>query len=76
MSAADLDELILTLNRGLGVTVVLVTHELASIFKVATEIIMLDKETRSLVARGDPRQLRDHAPTPKVRQFFNREASV
>lgn len=72
VSAAELDELVLTLNAGLGVTVVLVTHELASIFKIAKRCIMLDKATKSIVAEGDPRELRDHAEDPKVRAFFHR----
>jgi phospholipid/cholesterol/gamma-HCH transport system ATP-binding protein len=73
VSAAELDELILTLNRGLGLTVVIVTHELASIFKVVKTCIMLDKETKSVIARGDPRQLRDESDDPRVHGFFNRK---
>jgi ABC-2 type transport system ATP-binding protein len=72
VSSVELDELILTLNRGLGLTVVLVTHELESIFKIANRCIVLDKKTRSIIARGDPRELRDHSDNPAVRQFFNR----
>ncbi|RYE81016.1 MAG: ATP-binding cassette domain-containing protein [Myxococcales bacterium] len=69
----ELDELILSLNRGLGLTVVLVTHELPSIFKIVSRCVMLDKASRSIIARGDPRHLRDHSNDPRVRQFFNRE---
>ncbi len=76
ISAAELDELILALNRGLGLTVVMVTHELESIFKVGKSCIMLDRVTRSIIARGDPRQLRSESDDPRVRQFFNRETSV
>lgn len=72
VSAVELDELILTLNRVLGLTVVLVTHELPSIFKIAQRCIMLDKETKSIIATGDPRELRDHSTDPRVRDFFNR----
>ncbi len=72
VSSVELDELILTLNDGLGLTVVIVTHELHSIFKIAKSCIMLDKKTRSIIARGDPRELRDHAENPAVTQFFNR----
>jgi phospholipid/cholesterol/gamma-HCH transport system ATP-binding protein len=72
VSAVELDELILTLNKGLGLTVVIVTHELASIFKIARRCIMLDKHTRSIIARGDPRELRDSHPDPTVHNFFNR----
>ena len=72
VSAVELDELILTLNDGLGLTVVVVTHELASIFKIATRCILLDRGTRSILARGDPRALRDESDLPDVRHFFNR----
>jgi phospholipid/cholesterol/gamma-HCH transport system ATP-binding protein len=74
VSAVELDELILTLNHGLGMTVVLVTHELASIFKIGTTCIMLDKETKSIIARGDPRRLRDESEDPRVSRFFHRSA--
>jgi phospholipid/cholesterol/gamma-HCH transport system ATP-binding protein len=72
VSAVELDELILTLNDGLGLTVVLVTHELASIFKIATRCILLDRGTRSILARGDPRELRDGSDVPEIRHFLNR----
>jgi phospholipid/cholesterol/gamma-HCH transport system ATP-binding protein len=76
VSAVELDELILALNRTLGLTVVMVTHELQSIFKVAKTCIMLDKQTRSIIARGEPQRLRDESDDPRVRQFFNREMSA
>ncbi len=72
VSAVELDELILTLSAGLGLTVVIVTHELQSIFKIAKSCIMLDKKTRSIIARGDPRELRERREQPNVHQFFNR----
>jgi len=71
VSAAELDELILDLNRQLGLTFVVVTHDLESIFKIGKDCIMLDRETRSIIARGDPRVLRD-SQDPRVRAFFNR----
>ncbi len=76
VSAVELDELILSLNRSLGLTVVLVTHELESIFAIGKNCIMLDKVTKSIIARGDPRELRDHSPDPRVRGFFNRQPSA
>ncbi|HEY3496549.1 MAG TPA: ATP-binding cassette domain-containing protein [Polyangiaceae bacterium] len=76
VSAAELDELIIALNRGIGLTVVMVTHELESIFKVGKSCIMLDKETKSILAAGDPRELRARSDEPKVRQFFQREAGA
>jgi phospholipid/cholesterol/gamma-HCH transport system ATP-binding protein len=75
VSAAGVDELILTLSGTLGVTAVLVTHELASIFKVADRCIMLDLDTRGIIAAGDPRVLKDDED-PRVRGFFNREPAT
>ncbi|MCU1281365.1 MAG: transporter ATP-binding protein [bacterium] len=72
VSAAELDDLIVTLNDVLGLTVVLVTHELPSIFKVARRCIMLDKETKSIIATGNPCELRDASADPRVHDFFNR----
>lgn len=74
VSSFELDELILTLNRGLGLTVVLVSHELQSIFKIAKSCIMLDQESATIIARGDPRELRDSSGDPRVKQFFNRNS--
>jgi phospholipid/cholesterol/gamma-HCH transport system ATP-binding protein len=76
VSAAELDDLIVALNRGLGLTVVMVTHELESIFKVGRNCIMLDKDSKSIIASGSPRELKADSPDPRVRQFFNREARV
>lgn len=76
MTSAGLDELIQRLSKGLGVTFVIVTHELPSIFAVADRVIMLDKRVKKIVATGRPADLRDHSTEPFVRQFFHREASV
>jgi phospholipid/cholesterol/gamma-HCH transport system ATP-binding protein len=72
ITAADIDELILSLNAGLNLTVVIVTHELESIFKIGKRCIMLDKEEKRVIAEGDPRLLRTESPDPRVRAFFNR----
>ena len=74
ITSAELDDLILHLNRSLGTTMVIVTHELESIFTVAERIIMLDRNAKGIIAEGDPRYLRDHSQNPFVRQFFNRRA--
>jgi len=74
VSAAELDDLLLELNKQLGLTLVVVTHDLESIFKIAQTCIMLDRESQSIIARGDPRQLRDHCEDARVHAFFNREA--
>lgn len=73
ISSAELDQLILRLNRSLGTTFVVVTHELPSIFTIATRVIMLDKISKSIIADGDPHTLRDCSEHPFVRQFFNRQ---
>jgi phospholipid/cholesterol/gamma-HCH transport system ATP-binding protein len=73
ITAAELDDLIIALNRDLGLTVVVVTHELESIFRIGTRCIMLDKDTKSIIADGDPRELRDHSDDPRVRAFFHRK---
>lgn len=74
ISAFELDELIITLNEKLGMTVVIVTHDLESIFKIAKHCIMLDKEEKSIIASGDPRHLRDTSTDVRVKTFFNRSA--
>ncbi|MCD6305359.1 MAG: ATP-binding cassette domain-containing protein [Deltaproteobacteria bacterium] len=75
ITSAELDELILHLNKSLGTTMVIVTHELESIFTVARRIIMLDKASKGIIAEGDPAYLRDHSQNPFVRRFFTRRAS-
>lgn len=76
ISSADLDVLILRLNQTLGTTFVVVTHELPSIFTIADRVIVLDKPSKSIIADGDPRQLRDNSPHSFVRQFFNRQPEM
>lgn len=72
LSARRLDDLILTLRDSLGSTVVIVTHELASIFSIATKALFLDTATRTQGALGPPSELRDHSENPAVRLFLNR----
>ena len=73
ITSASLDALIRRLAENLGVTFVIVTHELASIFAIADRVIMLDKRKKGIIAEGDPRVLRDTSEDPWVRQFFLRE---
>jgi phospholipid/cholesterol/gamma-HCH transport system ATP-binding protein len=72
ITAANLDRTILSLRANLGFTFVVVTHELQSIFTIADRAVMLDPVSRSIIAEGNPRDLRDHSTDPRVRQFFNR----
>jgi phospholipid/cholesterol/gamma-HCH transport system ATP-binding protein len=76
VTSAELDELILQINRSLGTTIVAVTHELSSIFTIAERCILLDRSAKGIVAEGDPRELRDHHADPRVRAFFNRRPEL
>lgn len=73
--AAELDHLILHVNALLGTTMVIVTHDLQSIFTVAQRVVVLDKATKSIIAEGDPARLRDESSHPFVRRFFNRQVA-
>lgn len=72
ITAANLDQTILSLRSNLGVTFVVVTHELQSIFAIADRAIMLDPVSRAIIADDKPANLRDHSPDARVLQFFNR----
>ena len=74
LSSQRLDELILELRNGLGATVVLVTHELPSIFAIANNSVFLDADTRTMIASGDPKLLVEQGPD-KVRHFLKRGLS-
>ncbi len=75
ITAVELDTLIKSLNAGLGATMVVVTHELQSIFNIAHRVIMLDKSTRGIIAEGDPHDLKEHSTDPRVVNFFQRRPS-
>ena len=70
--SGHLSDLMLRLKHQLRLTSVVVTHDLESIFKIGQTCIMLDRESKSIIARGDPRLLRDTSDDPRVRSFFNR----
>jgi phospholipid/cholesterol/gamma-HCH transport system ATP-binding protein len=72
ISSRRLDDLILELRASLGATMVVVTHELASIFAIADNAVFLDAETRTMIALGNPKTLRDDSPNPAVRTFLRR----
>ena len=73
ITSADLDLLIKHLSHQFGITFVIVTHELASIYMIADRVIMLDGRTHTIIAEGKPAELRDNASDPWVRRFFNRQ---
>ncbi|MFV1973262.1 MAG: ABC transporter ATP-binding protein [Thiohalobacterales bacterium] len=72
ISSRRLDDLIVELRDSLGTTIVVVTHELASIFSIGNDSVFLDPETRTMIASGNPKTLRDESPDPGVRSFLNR----
>jgi phospholipid/cholesterol/gamma-HCH transport system ATP-binding protein len=73
ITSLRLDELILRLRDSLGTTIVVVTHELPSIFTIADTSIFLDGDTKTVIARGNPRELVQKGKSdPKVREFLLR----
>jgi phospholipid/cholesterol/gamma-HCH transport system ATP-binding protein len=74
ITSAGLDKTIQELSKGLGITFVVVTHELQSIYAIADRCVMLDARTKTMIAEGKPADLRDHSDDPYVRQFFLRQA--
>jgi phospholipid/cholesterol/gamma-HCH transport system ATP-binding protein len=75
ISSRRLDDLILELRDSLGATVVVVTHELASIFTIADNSVFLDADTKTMIETGNPSRLRTESEIPKVREFLNRGES-
>ena len=74
VTSAAMDALFKQLSRDAGITLVIVTHELSSIYAIADRVILLDAERKSILAEGNPRDLRDNADDASVRQFLRREA--
>jgi len=72
ISSRLLDDLIVELRDSLGATIVIVTHELASIFAIATNSVFLDAESRTMIATGVPTELRDRSTDERVRRFLRR----
>ena len=73
ITSAELDQLIIRLAKSLGITFVIVTHELNSIYNIADRVIMLDKSTKGIIATGKPAYLRDNSDIPIVQKFFRRQ---
>jgi len=72
INSRRLDDLILELRDSLGATVVVVTHELASIFTIGTNSVFLDADTKTMIAQGHPKKLLAESQDPKVHQFLTR----
>lgn len=74
VSASRLDDLILEMRASFGTTIVVVSHDLASIFRIADRALFLDIEQKTMTAIGSPAELRDHAPNEAVHQFLTRSS--
>ena len=74
ITSAELDEVIKSLNTLLGMTFVIVSHELASIMSIAHRVLLFSGSRHTLVAEGDPRELGQNSDDPWVRAFFNRQS--
>jgi phospholipid/cholesterol/gamma-HCH transport system ATP-binding protein len=73
VTSVELDKLIVRINEGMGTTMVIVSHELASIFHIAHRVILLDKNAGGIIAEGAPRTLKHDAADRRVWNFFNRQ---
>ena len=73
VASRRLDDLILELRDGLGTTIVLVSHELPSLFAIADDGVFLDTDSRTVIASGSPADLRDHCAHPAVQAFMHRQ---
>ncbi|SNR63827.1 phospholipid/cholesterol/gamma-HCH transport system ATP-binding protein [Humidesulfovibrio mexicanus] len=76
VTSAELDRVVRSLAQNLGITFVIVSHELPSILSIADRVILLDPQAKGIVAEGDPRELNAASVDPRVRRFFDREARV
>lgn len=73
ITSARLDDLIVNLRDGLGATIVIVSHELPSLFAIADDGVFLDAQTKTAIAHGSPAGMRDHCDDPQVEAFMRRE---
>jgi phospholipid/cholesterol/gamma-HCH transport system ATP-binding protein len=74
VTSRKLDELILHVRDTFGTTIVVVSHELASIFDIADRVIMLEREAKGIIAEGKPRELAANSRDPRVSEFLRRGA--
>ena len=72
MTSRKLDELILQVRDNFGTTIVVVSHELASIFSIADRVIMLDRDKQGIIAEGKPSELAANSCDPRVSEFLRR----
>jgi len=73
VTAVELDDLIIKTNEALGTTMLIVTHELESIYKIAHRVLMLHKDAKGIIAEGKPRDLKEQSTDPRVKSFFLRQ---
>jgi phospholipid/cholesterol/gamma-HCH transport system ATP-binding protein len=71
ITARLLDDLILEIRDNLRATIVVVTHELASIFRIASNCVFLDAESATMIAQGDPKELLAYSQDSRVRRFLS-----
>ena len=76
ITSLKLDELVREIRDSLGTTIVIVSHELASIFSIGDRVVMLDREVKGVIAEGDPRILRDRSGDDRVQAFLNRRGEA
>ena len=76
ITASRLDDLILQLRASLGTTIVVVSHDLASIFKIADRALFLDMNEKTMTALGSPVQMRENPPSAEVHRFLTRSSEV
>jgi phospholipid/cholesterol/gamma-HCH transport system ATP-binding protein len=72
VTSCRLDDLILALRKSLSTTIVVVTHELESLLEIGDNSVFLDSETKTIIARGEPRDMLENCPDPKVQAFLRR----
>ncbi len=76
ITSRKLDELVVEIRATLGTTLVIVSHELDSIFGVADRVIMLSRDAKGIIAEGSPKTLAAHTSDPRVREFLHRSRSA
>ena len=75
ITSAEVDQLVLNVAHNLGITFIIVSHDLASTYTIADRVVILDTTTKGIAATGRPNELRDQSNNPWVRQFLNRKVA-